>query len=736
MLALLSLLSPAYAGGSWTDDFNDNDITDWTVADGSWTATGSGTVKGTSSSHTGPDFLIDPGMDTGVTEYSVSARMRAVASGGTMGLTLDYGNGSLNCGYFHWAGSAVYKTNPATIESNFATVSWSTSSVWYELRADVDKVNETVDLYLDGTLFYSGDICNGYLNSYTATGMIGVGLHSTPTVEVDWISVDWEYVDNDGDGYTEDDNDCDDDDSSVNPGATEVWYDGTDTDCDGSSDYDADGDGYDSDGYGGTDCDDTEPTTYLGASDTWYDGVDSDCAGDSDYDADGDGDDSDAYGGTDCDDSDPDAYLGASETTDDGVDQDCDGYDTCYVDADFDGYGDGATTDSVSTTGTSASPTYVCDDATNGVADDDTDCDDGDGTVYPGATELCDGQDNDCDNVLPDDESDDDSDGYVECTEDANGWDGSAITGDEDCDDDDITAYPGAAEYCDATDHDCDGESYDDDSVDVLTWYADDDGDSYGDPSTSDIDCEQAFGWVSDATDCDDDATGTNPAAQDIPYDGIDQDCSGADLCDVDGDGFDFDGAECFGEDCDDDDIDIHPDAEEVWYDDVDQDCAEDSDYDADGDGYDSASYDGDDCDDAAPDTYPGAPDEVGDGIVTDCDGADEYDADGDGFAGAEYGGTDCDDNNSAIHPGAEESWYDGIDQDCAEDDDFDQDGDGLVVDDDCDDTDPSIGACDSGSWDSGENLAKGGGGCGCDGTGGAASLIWLVLAAVMRRRA
>ena len=685
---MLTLLSLAYAGGSWTDDFDDNDISDWTVADGSWSATGSGTVKGYSSSHTGPDFLIDPGMDSGATVYSVSARMRAVANGGTMGLTLDYGNSSLHCGYFHWAGSAVYKTNPATIESGITSVSWSTSAVWYTLRADVDKANETVDLYLDGTLFYSGDICNGYLNSYTSTGMIGVGLHSSPTVEVDWISVEWDYVDNDGDGYNEDDGDCDDDDNSVNPGATEVWYDGDDSDCDGSSDYDQDGDGYDSDGYGGTDCDDTDSA----------------------------------------------AYLGASESVDDGVDQDCDGTDTCYLDADFDGYGDSATTDSVSAPGTSASPVYVCDDPSNGVADDDDDCDDSDATVYPGATELCDGQDGDCDGALAGDESDDDG---VECVEDSGGWDGSAISGGEDCDDDDSSAYPGAPEYCDTTDHDCDGESLDDDSVDVLTWYADVDGDGFGDATVTDIDCQQAFGWVSDATDCDDAVTGTHPGAEDIPYDAIDQDCSGEDLCDVDGDGFDFDGAECFGDDCDDANTDIHPDADEVWYDDVDQDCAQDSDYDADGDGFYSATYGGEDCDDAAADTYPGAPDEIGDGVITDCDGADEYDGDGDDFAGSEYGGTDCDDANSSIHPGAEETWYDGIDQDCDESDDFDQDGDGLVVDDDCDDTDASIGECqDSGTWDSGEGQAKGGGGCGCNGTGGAAGLLWLVVAAVIRRRA
>ena len=65
---------------------------------------------------------------------------------------------------------------------------------------------------------------------------------------------------------------------------------------------DADGDGYDS----ATDCDDDDSSIYPGATETWYDGDNSDCVPDDDYDADGDGVASDAYGGEDCDDTDPD----------------------------------------------------------------------------------------------------------------------------------------------------------------------------------------------------------------------------------------------------------------------------------------------------------------------------------------------------------------------------------------------------------------------------------------------
>jgi hypothetical protein len=64
-------------------------------------------------------------------------------------------------------------------------------------------------------------------------------------------------IDFDGDGFSTA-RDCNDADASVNPGATEVWYDGVDQDCSGGSDYDQDGDGQNSDLHGGLDCDDTE----------------------------------------------------------------------------------------------------------------------------------------------------------------------------------------------------------------------------------------------------------------------------------------------------------------------------------------------------------------------------------------------------------------------------------------------------------------------------------------------
>ncbi len=105
------------------------------------------------------------------------------------------------------------------------------------------------------------------------------------------------YRDDDGDGYgegygvsislcdpteewpTTDGTDCDDSSSDVHPGATEIWYDGTDQDCDGASDYDADLDGYDDEAYGGSDCDDADVAVHVDATESCADDADNDCDG-------------------------------------------------------------------------------------------------------------------------------------------------------------------------------------------------------------------------------------------------------------------------------------------------------------------------------------------------------------------------------------------------------------------------------------------------------------------------
>ena len=186
--------------------------------------------------------------------------------------------------------------------------------------------------------------------------------------------------------------------------------------------------------------------------------------------------------------------------------------------------------------------------------------------------------------------------------------DGDGFSADEDCDDADPSAYPGAPEPCDGVDNDCDGvDDLDDPDVDLATVTqvaVDSDLDGYGDPVLSTSACRglaPPAGTADNRDDCDDRDDAVAPGA-DERCDAVDNDCDG--LIDAEDDS--VIGLPSWGPDLDEDgfgDASVGVRAcdrpEAGWIEDA------------------------SDCDDRDADIFPGADEVCGDAVDADCDGAD-----------------------------------------------------------------------------------------------------------------
>lgn len=111
--------------------------------------------------------------------------------------------------------------------------------------------------------------------------------------------------------------------------------------------------------------------------------------------------------------------------------------------------------------------------------------------------------------------------------DDGDGW----STEDGDCDDGNPDVNPDAEEECNGQDDNCNDEI--DEGLETSTWYEDADGDGFGNPDTEFTTCESVSGYVSVGEDCDDSNPDVYPGADEGWYDGVDQDCNGAEDPDV-----------------------------------------------------------------------------------------------------------------------------------------------------------------------------------------------------------
>jgi len=116
----------------------------------------------------------------------------------------------------------------------------------------------------------------------------------------------------------------------------------------------------------------------------------------------------------------------------------------------------------------------------------------------------------------------DDATGVELCAQPAN-----TVTIGGDCDDADTTIFPGATELCDGFDNNCNGVS--DEGLIFNTYFVDADNDNFGTGAGESLCEDPGVGYVLVGGDCNDNNDAIFPGATEILDNGIDENCDGVD---------------------------------------------------------------------------------------------------------------------------------------------------------------------------------------------------------------